>query len=90
MITRMTTVLETNNITKTECAVLLRTLVNAYHIIAQRANDIMNVRHDVSEVQDEHKRRKKLLPKKPVRQQLITSWLGQRQNREEKIQKRQG
>ena len=79
MITRMTTVLEMDNITKKECAALRRTLIDAYHIIAQGANDIMNVRHDVSEVQDEHKRRKQLLPKKPVGQLLITNWLGQRQ-----------
>ena len=81
MITRMQTVLEMDNITKKECAALRRTLVDTYHIIAQRANDIMNVRHNVSEVQDEHKRRKQLLPKKSTGQQLITTWLGQRQQR---------
>ena len=35
------------------------TIINAYKIIAQEANDIMNVRHDVAELQDEHKTRKR-------------------------------
>ena len=84
MITRMTAVLEIDNITKKECAALRRTLIDAYHIIAQGANDTMNVRNDVSEVQDKHKRRKKLLPKKSAGQQLITSWLWQRKQWEGK------
>ena len=54
-------------------------LVDAYHITAQGENDIMNVRHDVSEVHDEHKRRKQLKPKISTGQQLITTLLGQRQ-----------
>ena len=61
MITCMQTVLEMDNITTKECAALRRTLIDAYHIIAQGENDIMNVRHDVSEVQDEYKWRKQQL-----------------------------
>ena len=77
MITRMLTVLEMDNITKKECATLRR--VDAYYILVQGANNIMNVGHDVSEVQDEHKLRKQLLPMKSTRQQRVTTWLGQRQ-----------
>ena len=57
------------------------TLQDAYKIITQGANDIMNVRHDVAEVQDEQSRRKRLSCKKPSRQQLITDWLGQKRKR---------
>ena len=66
MITSMQTVLEMDNIIEKECAALRRTIIDAPHIITQGANDIMNVRHDVLEVQDEHKLQKKILPKKPV------------------------
>ena len=62
---KLETVQEMDNTTKKECAALRWTLIDAYHIIAQGANDIMNVRHDVSEVQDEHKRRKRYCPRNP-------------------------
>ena len=87
---RMQTVPEMDNIAKKKCAALRRTLVDAYHIKAHGANDIINVRHDVSKEQDEHKRRKQLLSKKSTRQQLITTWLGQMQHGEGRIQGTQG
>ena len=77
----MQTVLEMDSITKKQCTALRRTLVDAYKIIAQGANDIMNVRHDVSEVQEEHRKRKQLLCRKPPGQQLITDWLRHKRKR---------
>ena len=53
MITRMQTVLEIDYITKKQSTVLIRKLVDAYKIIAQGAIDIMNVRQDVLDVQED-------------------------------------
>ena len=65
LITRMQTVLEMDALTKKQCGALRLTLADEYKIIAQGANDIMNVRHDVSEVPDGHRKRKQLLSRKP-------------------------
>ena len=81
MITRMQAILLMDTLAKKQCAALRGTLQDAYKIIAQGANDIMNVRHDVAEVQDEQRRRKQLACKKPCGQQLITDWLGQKRKR---------
>ena len=54
MITRMQTVLEMDTLTKKQCGAMRLKLVDEYKIIAQGANDIMNERHDGSEVHDEH------------------------------------
>ena len=74
----MITILEMDTFTKKQCVALRLTLMDAYKIIAQGANDIMNVRHDIAEVQDKYRRRKRLLCRKPSGQQLITDWLGQK------------
>ena len=81
MITRMQAILLMDTLAKKQCVALRSTLQDAYKIITQGANDIMNVRHDVAEVQDEQSRRKRLARKKPSGQQLITDWLGQKRKR---------
>ena len=84
MITSTQTMLEIDFLTKKQCTALRRTLHDAYQIIAQEANDIMNMRHDVSEVQVEQRRRKMLQPNKPTGQPLTTSWLGHGQDGKKK------
>ena len=79
----MQVVLEMNNLSNKQCASLRRTLLDAYKIIAQGANDIMHVRHDVSEKQNEHRKKKQLLLRKLNGKQLITDWLGQGRKRAE-------
>ena len=54
--TRMQTVLEMCNITNIHSAALRRVYIDAKQIIVKGVNDIMYLRHDVSEVQDEHTR----------------------------------
>ena len=81
IITRMQTMLEMDTLTKKKCAAQRRTLIDAYRIIAQGANNLMNVRHDVLEVREEHRRRKRLLGRKTSGQILITEWLGNKRKR---------
>ena len=77
----MQAILDMDTLNKKQCVALRRALQDAYKIIAQGANDTINVRHDVAEVQDEQRRRKRLLCKKPSGQQLITDWLGHKRKR---------
>ena len=69
------TITEMDNLTWKQCTALRHTLLEAYQIISQGANVIMNLRHDIAMVQNVHTRRRKLQQRKPTGQQLITTWL---------------
>ena len=62
ILTRMQTISEMVSITKKQYIAQRRTLLDAYQIKAQGANDIVNVRHYVSEEQDKQRGRKQHLP----------------------------
>ena len=53
MITRTQAILDMDTLSKEQCVALRSTLQDAYEIITQGTNGIMNVRHDLAEVQDE-------------------------------------
>ena len=65
--TRLQGMLEIDHITGKQCTALRKTLHIAYQIISQSVNDIMNVRHDIPVVQNEHNMRCMLNQQKPHR-----------------------
>ena len=54
MITRMQGMLEMDQLTSKQRKSLRKTLLGAYQIISQGANDIMSTRHNIFNVQNEH------------------------------------
>ena len=75
MVTRLQNNSGTEHITKKHCNALRRTLYELYEIITQGANDIMDVRHGVREVQDAHLARKAIPPPQPHGQRSIMDYL---------------
>ena len=73
-----------DSLTKKNCTALRRTLHDAYQNISQGQNDIINHRHDVSEVQDKHGGRKMLQPNISTGLKLIKIRLGHRQDQKRK------
>jgi len=74
MITRLERRIRLGGITKKECTALRSTLLEVYSIIAQGANDILDIRHSVDEVQKTHQYYKEM-QKRTQGQTLITEYL---------------
>ena len=67
--------LQLGRLTRQECKVLRATLLEIYEIISQGAQDIIDVRHSIEEVQTAHIRWQETMKQQTTGQTLITDYM---------------